>query len=125
LLKRMYQPVLSFSLDHPGKVLSASFLLLVAAGFSVTRMGHSFLPEFNEGSLTVGAVTIPGTSLAESDQLGTALEKILLTVPEVRSTGRRTGRAELDEHVQSVESAEIDVDLAMGKRSKAEVLQEI
>jgi Cu/Ag efflux pump CusA len=70
-------------------------------------------------------VTIPGTSLAESDQLGTALEKILLTVPEVSSTARRTGRAELDEHVQGVEAAEIDVDLKMGSRSKAEVLQEI
>src|SRR5207247_2367808 len=90
-----------------------------------TQMGRSFLPEFNEGSLTVGAVTLPGTSLAESDQLGTALEKLLLTVPEVASTARRTGRAELDEHVQGVESAEIDVDLKMGTRSKAEVLQEI
>jgi CzcA family heavy metal efflux pump len=124
-LKRMYQPSLTFSLDNPGLVLGASAVLLVVAAFGVTQMGHSFLPEFNEGSLTVGAVTIPGTSLAESDQIGTALEKILLTVPEVASTARRTGRAELDEHVQSVEAAEIDVDLKMGTRSKAEVLQEI
>jgi CzcA family heavy metal efflux pump len=125
LLKRLYRPALSFSLDHSWFVLGASLLLLVAAGVGVTRMGRSFLPEFNEGSLTVGAVTIPGTSLAESDQLGTALEKILLTVPEVRSTGRRTGREELDEHVQSVESAEIDVDLQMANRPKDEVLREI
>ena len=124
-LKRMYRPCLAFSLSHSWIVLGASALLLVAAGVSVSRMGRSFLPEFNEGSLTVGAVTIPGTSLAESDQLGTALEKILLTVPEVRSTGRRTGRAELDEHVQSVESAEIDVDLQMANRPKDEVLQDI
>ena len=124
-LKRIYQPSLSFSLDHPWSVLGSSGLLLMAAGFALSQAGSSFLPEFNEGSLTVSAVTIPGTSLTESDQLGTALEKILLTVPEVRSTGRRTGRAELDEHVQSVESAEIDVDLQMGNRSKAEVLQEI
>jgi Cu/Ag efflux pump CusA len=117
--------VLSFSIDHPWVVLGASGVLLIAAGVGVSRMGRSFLPEFNEGSLTVGAVTIPGTSLAESDQLGTALEKILLTVPEVRSTGRRTGRAELDEHVQSVESAEIDVDLQMANRPKDEVLREI
>jgi CzcA family heavy metal efflux pump len=123
-LKRMYRPLLSFSLNHSWIVLGASVLLLIAAGVSVSRMGRSFLPEFNEGSLTVGAVTIPGTSLAESDQLGTALEKILLTVPEVRSTGRRTGRAELDEHVQSVESAEIDVDLQMANRPKDEVLQD-
>src|SRR6266446_4886786 len=125
VLKRMYRPLLSFSLNHPWVVLSASALLLIAAGVGVSRMGRSFLPEFNEGSLTVGAITIPATSLAESDQLGTALEKILLTVPEVRSTGRRTGRAELDEHVQSVESAEIDVDLKMANRPKDEVLQEI
>jgi CzcA family heavy metal efflux pump len=124
-LKRIYGPSLSFSLDHPWLVLSSSGVLLLAAGVGVSQMGRSFLPEFNEGSLTVSAVTIPGTSLAESDQLGTALEKILLTVPEVRSTARRTGRAELDEHVQSVESAEIDVDLQMGSRSKADVLQEI
>lgn len=125
MLKRMYRPVLSFSLDHAWSVLGVSALMLVGAGYSLTLTGRSFLPEFNEGSLTVGAVTIPGTSLAESDQLGTALEKILLTVPEVISTARRTGRAELDEHVQSVESAEIDVDLKMGIRSKAEVLQDI
>ncbi len=124
-LKRVYQPSLSFALDHSWLVFGCSALLLVAAGIAVSRAGRSFLPEFNEGSLTVGAVTIPGTSLAESDQLGTALERILLTVPEVRSTARRTGRAELDEHVQSVESAEIDVDLTMSNRSKAEVLQEI
>lgn len=124
-LKRAYRPVLSFSLNHSWVVFGGSALLLIAAGVGVSRMGRSFLPEFNEGSLTVGAVTIPGTSLAESDQLGTALEKILLTVPEVRSTGRRTGREELDEHVQSVESAEIDVDLVMARRPKEEVLQEI
>jgi CzcA family heavy metal efflux pump len=124
-LKRIYQAPLSFSLDHSGIVLGASALLLITAGFAVTQMGHSFLPEFNEGSLTLSAVTIPGTSLAESDQLGTALERILLTVPEVASTARRTGRAELDEHVQGVEAAEIDVDLKMGSRSKAEVLQDL
>ena len=124
-LKRLYRPTLSFSLNHAWFVLGASAVLLIAAVVSVSRMGRSFLPEFNEGSLTVGAVTIPGTSLAESDQLGSALERIMLTVPEVASTARRTGREELDEHVQSVESAEIDVVLKMGSRSKAEVLQEL
>lgn len=124
-LKRLYQPFLSFSLDHGWIVLAASALLLIGAAASVTRMGRSFLPEFNEGSLTVGAVTIPGTSLAESDQLGSAIERILLTVPEVASTARRTGRAELDEHVQSVESAEIDVALKMAARPKDVVLQDI
>src|SRR5262249_49398513 len=106
-------------------VLTVSVLLLIAAGFAISRTGRSFLPEFNEGSLTVSAVTIPGTSLSESDQLGAVLERILLSVPEVVSTARRTGRAELDEHVQGVESAEIDVDLKMANRSKASVLQDI
>jgi CzcA family heavy metal efflux pump len=123
-LKRMYQPLLSFSLDHASLILATSALLLVATGFGVTKTGQSFLPEFNEGSLTVSAVTIPGTSLSESDQLGTALERILSSVPEVVSTAR-PGRAELDEHVQGVESAEIDVDLKMANRPKADVLQDI
>ena len=87
--------------------------------------GRSFLPEFNEGALTVSAVTIPGTSLADSNALGAGLERLLLSVPEVTSTARRTGRAELDEHVQGVESAEIDVRLEMKDRSKEEVLAEI
>jgi len=88
-------------------------------------MGRSFLPEFNEGALTVSSVTFPGTSLAESDRLGAALERSLLAVPEVVSTGRRTGRAELDEHLQGVEGAEIDVRLEMGDRPKEDVLADI
>lgn len=88
-------------------------------------MGRSFLPEFNEGTLTINAVAMPGTSLAESDRLGSALERILLDVPEVISTGRRTGRGELDEHLQRVEAGEIDVRLRMKDRPKEEVLREI
>ena len=87
--------------------------------------GRSFLPEFNEGALTVSAVTIPGTSLADSNALGNALERLLLSVPEVTSTARRTGRAELDEHVQGVESAEIDVRLTMKDRTREAVLEEL
>jgi CzcA family heavy metal efflux pump len=124
-LKSWYRRPLEWSLDHSRLVIGASAVLVIAGAASIMLMGRSFLPEFNEGSLTVGAVTLPGTSLAESDQLGSALERILLTVPEVVSTARRTGRAELDEHVQGVESAEIDVDLKMGKRSKDEVLEDI
>ena len=105
--------------------MASSFVVLVAAVASFGWMGHSFLPEFNEGSLTISAVTIPGTSLDESDRLGSALERVLLKVPEVASTARRTGRTELDEHLQGVESAEIDVRLEIKERSKEEVLAEI
>src|SRR5439155_2281247 len=115
-LKRLYGPSLQWSIDHPFLVLSCSIVLLLGSLASFSLMGRAFLPEFNEGTLTISAVTLPGTSLAESDQLGNALERILHSVPEVVSTARRTGRAELDEHVQGVESAEIDVDLKMRQR---------
>ena len=124
-LKRLYGPVAAWSVDHSFLVIAACALLLGAAMASYLFMGRGFLPEFNEGTLTLSAVTLPGTSLAESDQLGSALERILLTVPEVVSTARRTGRAELDEHVQGVESAEIDVNLRMKDRGKLAVLEEV
>ncbi len=124
-LKRFYQPTLRWAMSHPLVILVGSGLLLAAAVSSFHSTGRSFLPEFNEGALTIQAVTVPGTSLAESDQLGGQLERILLTVPEVVSTARRTGRAELDEHVQGVESAEIDVNLDMRGRPKEVVLAEI
>src|SRR4029078_5551877 len=82
----------------------------------------AFLPEFHEGSLTVQANTLPGTSLAKSDEIGRRVEQILLSQPEVVATARRTGRAELDEHVQGVEAAEIDVGLRDTGRPRAEVL---
>ena len=124
-LKRAYQPLLRWSLDHTAVVLGASVLLLALSTASVFRMGRAFLPEFNEGTLTISAVTMPGTSLAQSDELGRNLERILLGVPEVVSTARRTGRTELDEHVQGVESAELDVNLRMRNRPKHEVLEDI
>jgi len=124
-LRSRYESHLSWMLGHTSVVFAASVLLLVIAVLALTRVGRSFLPEFNEGTLTISAVTLPGTSLAESDQLGKSLEKILFTIPEVSATARRTGRAELDEHVQGVESAEIDVSLKMGRRSKQELLAEM
>lgn len=124
-LKRMYRPALRFSLDHPAWVVASALLLLAGAGVALSKTGRSFLPEFNEGALTISAVTLPGVSLADSDNLARGLERILLEVPEIASTARRTGRAELDEHVQGVESSELEVTLKMGERSKAEVLADI
>ena len=94
----------------------------MAAVAAMTRMGTAFLPEFHEGSLTVQANTLPGTSLAKSDEIGRRVEQILLAQPEVVATARRTGRAEFDEHVQGVEAAEIDVGLRETGRPRAELL---
>ena len=121
-LKALYMPILRVALKVPVLVVGVALVLVITAGFQLTKAGQAFLPEFNEGSLTISAVTIPGTSLAQSDALGSALERILLSVPEVVSTARRTGRAELDEHVQSVEAAELDVRLELGDRTKEAVL---
>jgi CzcA family heavy metal efflux pump len=124
-LKHRYERDLPRALDHSRLILGASSLLLVAAVIAFFWTGRAFLPEFNEGTLTISAVTLPGTSLEESDKLGKTVEQILLSIPEVSATARRTGRAELDEHVQGVESAEIDVGLKMRERPKSEVLAEI
>jgi CzcA family heavy metal efflux pump len=125
VLKRLYRPLLRAALAHPRLIALASSLLVIVAGIDLAQTGRAFLPDFNEGTLTLSAVTIPGTSLADSDSLGRGLERILLEVPEVVSTARRTGRAELDEHVQGVESAEVDVNLRMKDRPKAAVIEEI
>ena len=124
-LKAGYERWLGHAFRYRRTVIATAAAFLVAAVAGVLAAGRSFLPEFNEGSLTVSAVTIPGTSLEDSNALGSALERLMLTVPEVTSTARRTGRAELDEHVQGVESAEIDVRLAMKERRREEVLEEL
>jgi CzcA family heavy metal efflux pump len=124
-LKSGYQRWLGHAFRYWRTVVATAAALLVVAMIGVVTAGRSFLPEFNEGALTVSAVTVPGTSLQDSNALGNALERLMLTVPEVTSTARRTGRAELDEHVQGVESAEIDVRLAMRDRSREAVVEEL
>jgi CzcA family heavy metal efflux pump len=124
-LKQSYERWLGHAFRYRRTVVATAVALLVAAVAGMLVAGRSFLPEFNEGALTVSAVTIPGTSLEDSNALGNALERLMLSVPEVTSTSRRTGRAELDEHVQGVESAEIDVRLSMKDRPRDAVLEEL
>jgi len=125
VLKRAFARLLPPVLDHPVPVISAALLLLTVSILALTRTGTSFLPDFHEGSLTVQANTLPGTSLAKSNEIGTRVERILMAQPEVVATARRTGRAEYDEHVQGVEAAEIDVGLREGSRSRDALLAEL
>ncbi len=124
-LKGAYRRWLEGALRFRLPIAAVAVLLLAGAVLGAVRAGRAFLPEFNEGALSVSAVTVPGTSLADSNALGASLERLMLSVPEVVSTARRTGRAELDEHVQGVEAAEIDVRLEMRDRPKAAVLEEL
>ena len=121
-LKAGYRPALRAALKHANPVIAASVALLAAALVLTGFLGRTFLPDFNEGSLTLSSVTLPGTSLDESDKLNRRLEQLLLSFPDVVSTARRQGRAELDEHAQDVNSAELDVRLSMKERSKGEFL---
>jgi CzcA family heavy metal efflux pump len=121
-LKSIFGRLLPPVLDRPVLVISTAAALLVLSGIALTRAGTAFLPDFHEGSLTVQANTLPGTSLAKSNEIGTRVERILMAQPEVVATARRTGRAEFDEHVQGVEAAEIDVGLRASERSRDELL---
>ncbi|MDT0617474.1 efflux RND transporter permease subunit [Salinisphaera sp. P385] len=124
-LKRGYRPLLEAALRFWWLVAAAAAALLVVAAIALGLAGRSFLPEFNEGSLTLSVVTLPGTSLEKSDAIAQRVEKALLDTPEVVATARRTGRAELDPHAQAVYASEIDVSLELSERGKAAMLAEL
>ena len=124
-LSQRYRWTLQRVLKIPKAVLGATLVLFVVTLLMMTGLGRSFLPEFNEGSLVVSVVTPPGISLEESDKTGTRVEQILLSMPEVNVTSRRTGRAELDEHAQGVNASEIDAPFVVEDRSEEAFLSEL
>lgn len=124
-LSRAYTKSLEWALGHKKSVIGGTLLVFIIALAMFFNMGQSFLPDFNEGSLTISAVCKPGVSLFENNELGKIIERELLSIPEVTSTARRTGRGELDEHSQSTNGAEIDVNFQLGDRSQEEFLTDV
>ena len=124
-LKRQDSKLLHWSFGHARTLLVAALVAVVLAVASIPFFARAFLPAFNEGTLTVNVVLNPGTSLAESSRIGTLAEQLVAQVPEVIKVGRRTGRAELDEHAEGVHYTEMDVDLKPSERTREAIIGDI
>lgn len=124
-LKGIYGRGLNWALNHGRTVIGVSASFLVLAVVMMSGFGRSFLPAFNEGSFTINVGTLPGVSLEESDNIGRRTEELILSVPEIQTVARKTGRAELDEHALGVNASELEAPFKLGKRSKDEVIAEL
>ena len=124
-IKGWYETALAWALKKKKIVLGATAVILILAIGAFFTLGRSFLPSFNEGSFTINVNTMPGISLEESDSIGRRAEVILLSVPEINTVARKTGRAELDEHALGVNTSEIEAPFTLKKRSRSEVTKEI
>ncbi|MDR0509783.1 MAG: CusA/CzcA family heavy metal efflux RND transporter [Rikenellaceae bacterium] len=124
-LKQLYGRALRWSLHHKRAVLGATGGLLLATVVVFCSLGRNFLPPFNEGSLTINLSAMPGISLEESEKIGLAAEQLLLSVPEVQTVGRKTGRAELDEHVFGTNVSEFETPFVLKGRTKEAMIEDI
>lgn len=124
-LKKYYGKALNWSLGHKKTILCGVGALLVAAVVMFFTLGGSFLPAFNEGTFTISISTVPGISLEESDRMGRTAEELLLSIPEIKTVGRKTGRAELDEHAFGVNSSEFECPFELGKKTRKQLTEEV
>ncbi len=124
-LKGGNRSLLGWSFRHPRLLMAGALAGVLTAGVAATQLPRSFLPPFNEGSFTISLLFNPGISLAESHRVGLIAEQLLMQIPEVRQVGRRTGRAELDEHAEGVHSSEVDLDLKPSSRAKEVIIADI